>query len=165
MAQGYNNWEQFYHRFNTIFHGIIALSLLPFAFVFLETQREFPDDQLVGAGLVLPLEIILGLIAVGASLYAWRFQINLPETIPADLSVKERLSVYLRLKLHQYAILEIASLAALVGLYFTKEQFFSGIYVVVLFVFSLGRPTYDLVVKELRLSKEDEIKLKAGDFK
>ena len=164
MPQEYNNWEQFYHRFNTIFHGIIALSLLPFAFVFLETQRAFPDAALVKAELILPMEIIIAIISMGSAFYAWRYQKHIQESIAVDLSIKQRLVVYLKHKLIQYGILELASLAALVGLYLTKEQFFSGIYVVVLFVFSLGRPTYDLVVKELRFTKEEEVKLKAGEF-
>ncbi|MFY0606194.1 MAG: hypothetical protein JXR10_05735 [Cyclobacteriaceae bacterium] len=164
MAKGYNNWEQFYHRFNTIFHGIIALSLLPFAFVFLETQRDYPDGPLVEAEWILPMEILLGLISLGAAFYAWRFQKNLQSAVSNDLTIKERLGGYLKLKLRQYAILEVASLSALIGLFLTKEQFFSGVYVVVLFVFSIGRPTYDLVVRELRFSKEEEAKLKSGEF-
>ena len=53
---------------------------------------------------------------------------------------------------------------ALVGLYVLKDHLFTATYIVVLFAFSLSRPTYDKVVQELKFNKEEEEKLKTGDF-
>ena len=164
MATGYNSWEQFYNRFNTIFHGIVALSLLPFAYVFLETQKEFARPSLVEDSQILLLQIVIGIVAAAAVYYARSFQKGIAEAIAQSLPLKEKLELYLNRKLVQYAILQVAAVAGMVGLYLTSSHFFTIIYIAVLFVYSLGRPTYDLVVGELRLSKEEEAKLKSGSF-
>lgn len=164
MSSGYNNWEQFYHKFNMIFHGIIAASLLPFAWVFLETQKEFPDPPLLEGVFALILKAGLVVLSAVAAAYAQVYRRQITRRVQLQEGLRERLSLYLREKLRQYAILGVAAITGLAGLYITKDQLFSFIYVAVLFAYSLGRPAYDATVRELGLSREEEKKLRAGDF-
>ncbi len=164
MEKGYNKWEKFYHRFNTIFHGIVATSLIPFAYIFLETQKEFADAPMIGEEVEMPLKIVLTLLVVGAGFYSkvyFKKVIDTVVTIP-DLTLK--LSHYLRLKLIQYGILEFGGVLALLGLYVSKDQWYTALYLALIFTFSLFRPTYDLVIRELKISGEEEARLKRGEF-
>ena len=69
--------------------------------------------------------------------------------------IKEKLDLYLSKKLIQYGILAGAAVAGLLGLYLTKDQLFSFVFVVVLFVFSLVRPTFDRVSAEIGVGSKD----------
>lgn len=163
MAKSYNNWEQFYHRFNLIFNGLVALSLLPFAFVFLETQKEYPDPPVMTDVEGLFIKVILVVICAVTVAYSQMYKKTIPQKVIVRDEIKPRLDLYLRLKLQQYAILEVAAIGAMVGLYLTKDQLFSFIYVVVLFVYSLSRPTFDSVSSEIRVPEKDLKQWGAGE--
>ncbi|MFT4834753.1 MAG: hypothetical protein ACI8WP_001516 [Flavobacteriaceae bacterium] len=164
MEKEYNKWEKFYHRFNTIFHGIVAISLIPFAYIFLETQKEFADAPMIGEEVEIPLKIVLTLLVVGAGFYSKVYFKKIIGSIVVIPDLTLKLSHYLRLKLIQYGILECGTLLALVGLYVSKDQWYTALYLVLIFAFSLFRPTYDLVIRELKISSEEEACLKKGDF-
>lgn len=164
MAESYNSWEKFYHRLNLIFNGIVASSLVPFSFAFLETQKESPDSPLVEGSMYTILLIVLLVLSTLVIVYYLSFRKRVLEPVKKIELLPEQLKSYLKAKLKTYGLLESVGFIALIGLYVTKDQLFSFVYVVVLFIFSLGRPTYDLVVRELALSKEKEVKLRKGEF-
>lgn len=155
MSEPYNNWERFYHRFNLIFHGIIAGSLLPFAFVFLETQKEFPDAPLIEGMESMVIKMLLVVLAGVLIFLAQSYRKTVIREVQALSEIKEKLDLYLSKKLIQYGILAGAAVAGLLGLYLTKDQLFSFVFVVVLFVFSLVRPTFDRVSAEIGVGPKD----------
>ena len=138
-----------------IFHGIIASTMIPFAWVFLETQKEFPDGPLVSGtpGMVLnAVLVILSAGLIGLSQYLGRKSIT---KIRQQDQIREKLNVYLSEKIVLYAILESAALLSLVGLYLSKQHVFTVIYLIVLFVFSLQRPSFDRVSRETGVRESD----------
>lgn len=148
MAESYNKWERFYHRLNLIFNGIVAASLIPFAFVFLETQREYPEGPLLQGSQGLIVKVIMVALSAAIVAYGQWYGKQALVKVRAKEGITDRLSVYLRQKVKVYALLESAAILACVGLYMSKDQLFSFIYVFVLFVFSLGRPTFERVARE-----------------
>lgn len=152
MAEAYNNWERFYHKYNILFNGLVALPLIPFGYVFLETQKEFPDEPLLMDSSALILEVVLIVISVASMIFSHRYKRKVMEEVGKQEAIPDKLKVFLSEKTRQYMILEIASICSIVGLYLTKNQLFSVVFIAVIFVYSLSRPTFDSVVRELKVS-------------
>jgi hypothetical protein len=155
MASAYNNWEQFNHRYNLIFNGIIALPLIPFALIFLETQGEFPEGPKLVGSFAVAIKVLLCVVAALSIAYAQMYKKRIPDVVKSVQGIEEKLKVYLSKKTAQYLILGVAVLAAMVGLYLTKDQMFSGVYIAVLFTYSLSRPTFDSVVNETGVPEQE----------
>ena len=153
----YNRWERFYNQLSLVFHGVIAVSLIPFGWAFLETQRESPDPPMVEGALFSTIKWVFILLSLGVMISSFFYSRNLGFQSDQEEEIDELLKVYKHKKLVDYAILETASLVAFLGLLITKDQLFSFLYVAVLFMFSFKRPTYDRVTNELGLS-DDEVK-------
>ncbi len=151
----YTNWEKFYQKLNIIFHGIIASTLIPFAWVFLETQKEHPDGPLLGGTVAMVINVLL--VTVCAVLIGWVQFLSKKSIrkVHEEESVKAKLDLYLKEKMVLYALLEGSAFLALVGLYLSKEPLFTVIYLVVLFVFSLQRPSFDRVSRETGIRQND----------
>lgn len=151
----YPNWEKFYYRLNLIFHGIVASTLIPFSWVFLETQKEFPGGPVVSELFILPVEVVLVTLSVVLLVLAIIISRQGMKRVWLKEAVKEKLDVYLVEKIKHYALLEGTALLGLVGLFLTKEHLFTVVYLIVLFVFSLQRPSFDRVAKEIRVKGSD----------
>jgi len=163
MASGYNNWEQFYQRFNLIFNGLVAVPLLPFGYIFLETQKETPDPALIFGTSGKILMVALLVVVVISIVFSQMYKRSIPEKVKVVSGIKQKLETYLYEKTRQYLILEAASVSAIIGLYMTKDQLFSVAYVVVLFIYSLSRPTFDSVVRETGIPEKDLIDWGGGE--
>ncbi len=155
MSSKYNKWERYHNRFNMIFNGIIAVPMIPFAFFFLETQKEFPDSPLLTGSIAIWVEVILVLVAVIAIAYSQMFRKQIRFAVGQEKSIEEKLDAYLHWNTRQYFILTVATIAAITGLFLMKEQLFSVLYVVVLFIFSLTRPNFDKTVRETGIPESE----------
>lgn len=155
MGAKYNNWERFYQKLNMIFHGIIASSLIPFAWVFLETQKEFPEGPLVEGtnATILKTLLVIGCAALLA--YSRAFRQKVLKKMRSIETMENKLRPYLSIKSKHYALIESVAILSLVGLYLTKDHLFTAVYVIVLFMFSLERPAFDRVARELNVKEKD----------
>ncbi|MFT5640770.1 MAG: hypothetical protein ACI9A7_000868, partial [Cyclobacteriaceae bacterium] len=59
MANQYTKWERYFHKLNIFFHGIVAISMIPFAYAFLETQKDFSDPPMVVGDQAMALKFTL----------------------------------------------------------------------------------------------------------
>jgi len=155
MAGSYNRWEKFNNRYNLIFNGVIAIPMIPFAFFFLETQKDFPDPPLLSGDMAVWLEVLLVVVAVIGITYAQIYKRGLKQGAKVAGTIDEKLDRYLQFNIKQYLILTISGVSAIIGLYLMKDQIFSILYVVVLFVFSLSRPTFDRTARETGISEKE----------
>ncbi|REE05807.1 hypothetical protein [Marinoscillum furvescens] len=155
MSQSYNNWEQYYHQVNVVFHGVIAASLIPFAYAFLETQKQFPDAPMVEGELLTVVKFALVVLAGGLLALAQMQRPKLIAKVREVDGLQPRLKAYLRKMLIYYMVLETAAVVAFVGLLVSKDQLFSLIYVVVIFTFSLTRPTFDRIARETGIPEKE----------
>ncbi len=155
MNKGYNRWEKFYHRLGMVFHGIIALSMIPFAWAFLETQGEFPDPPIVEGISLFTIKIIGSALCILIILFSYQYGHNLLAAARSREKTGDKLKAYLNEKTKDYLLLELGAIIAFVGLYLTKDHIFSLIYVAVLMMFSTKRPTYNRITKSLGISDEE----------
>jgi hypothetical protein len=153
MNKPYTPWDRFYQKLNMIFNGVVASSMIPFAILFLQNQKG------LGSPLISQNDVVkIGLIAASLVLLALSHRYGQKWISKArnQDSLEQKLNAYLTEKVKHYAVIEAAALIALLGFYLLQEQIFSFVYVGILFVFSMHRPTFSRVSKELGVS-EDEL--------
>lgn len=155
MSKGYNRWEKFYHQLSIVFHGIIALSMIPFAWAFLETQRQFPSPPLVEGNTMEVIRMGGPLLLILILFLSYRYGQRIINYAKSRSSIEEKLNAYLVEKRKDYLLLELGAFIAFLGLYLTKDQLFSMMYVAVLMMFSTKRPTYYRITQSLELSDEE----------
>lgn len=155
MQTRFDNWSSFYQKISLVFNGIIALSLLPFAWVYLELEQFRRQTYFEGTSLLVFEVLSTLLIAV---LIYWgysKFNSDLKK-IDSEDSLSVKLGRYYKISVARYAIYEMAAIICLSLTYFAQELFFAVLYAFILFMFSLARPKYDNVVLHLRLSDEEK---------
>jgi hypothetical protein len=70
--------------------------------------------------------------------------------------LRDKMVLYFNAALWKFATLEVALVLAIMGLYFTNHWVFIVLFVGLLVLLSIGRPTIRNIVVELRLDKDDE---------
>ncbi len=153
MAGQYNRWERFYNKVNLWFNGMVAVSIIPFGLAFLDTQSEFPSPPLVGEDVTLILQVSFALVVallIGFGVYLSKNQLG---KLDAN-SLEGKLKGYLAIKKRSFFILECGAVLSVLGLYLTKDQLFTGFYLVVMFVFSLSKPTFEKIASDIRSSEQ-----------
>lgn len=156
MSKSYTPWDRFYQKLNMIFNGIVASSMIPFAIVFLQYQNG-SRLPIISGELEDPIKIVLIILSLGLLITSNFLGPKLLSVARAESSIDKKLRTYLIQKIKHYAIIEGAALIALIGFFLLNQQFFSFVYVGVLFVFSMHRPTFSKVSKEINESEEDLI--------
>lgn len=149
MATPYTRWEVFYQKLSLIFHAIVAVTMIPFAWAFLETQREFSEPIIPQFPWLWLPEGVLILAAAALVWLAHQRNKRLLWQVRQEAAIPEKLRVYLRTKKYQYALLEAAAALAFLGLFLTHHQLFTVLYLLVLFLFSLARPHFDKIAREI----------------
>ncbi len=139
-----------------IFHGIIAISMIPFAWAFLETQRQFPDPPLVAGMALLTTKVVGSFLCVVVMLLSYQYGQNILTSAKAQKDVDSKLRLFVKEKKKDFLLLEVGALIAFLGLYLTKDHLFTLLYVAVLLLFSTKRPTYMKITSSLDI-KDDEV--------
>ena len=154
---------RYLNRFNNQFHGIIALPLLAFSFLYLEFDRGGLQPVFQSG----PCYVEVGLMfaaTLAFVLYLFRgLSSNLAE-LEGDLVSK--LDQYFLIVRRFYVMMTLPGALAVVFMYLTGELGFSLVYLLELFLLSIKRPSVHNIVKDLRLvDEEKEIVLKKKDLK
>ncbi|MEQ8553779.1 MAG: hypothetical protein RIC06_09835 [Cyclobacteriaceae bacterium] len=155
MSKKYNRWEKFYNQLNMIFHGTIAISMIPFAWAFLETQRQFPDPPLINGYPLLSTKIVGSFLCVVVMLLSYQYGQNILSNAKAQKDVDSKLKLFIREKKKDFLLLELGALIAFAGLYLSKDHLFTLLYVAVLLMFSTKRPTYLKITDSLEIKDEE----------
>lgn len=147
----FKNWTDYHQRLNLIFHAIVAVTMLPFVWLFLEidTARRsgvFNDPVVL---------VLFLLVCISLSATSFLYKKKQLEGISSTDPLREKLIAYQRVLVVTYALLEGAAIFATVAFYLTGNYLFVLVYFFILFVFSLSRPNIDRTVRELKLSKMD----------
>jgi hypothetical protein len=148
----FKNWADYLQRLNLIFHAIVAVTMLPFVWLYLEIDTE----QRTGAfddPVILILFFLVCLSLAGTSILYKKKQL---QVFSFQSSLREKLIDYQRVMIVVYALLEGSAVFATIAFYLTANYLFVFVYLLILFGFSLGRPTLDRISRELKLSSEDK---------
>lgn len=148
----FKNWTEYHHRLNLTFHAIVALTMIPFVWLYLEIdsgERTQIFDDLV---------ILILFLLVSSSLIATSFiyKINQLKLIDRTVSLREKLIAYFKVLLITYALLETSAVFATLAFYLTANYLFVIVYLISLFVFSVYRPKVETAVRDLNLNDREK---------
>ncbi|MDX1628622.1 MAG: hypothetical protein R3345_07975 [Fulvivirga sp.] len=146
------NPESFHNKLSFIFHGMLALPLAAFVYLFLEIK----DRDLTPAmdnEVFIPYVIgILLFISTAMVVYGYyRFRRHLREARNKE-GLKTKLETYYGNAVIFYAFVEFASVLLVVGLYLTTSSFFIVGFMFLLLMLSLNRPTPQKYISDLHLA-------------
>lgn len=147
----FKTWTDYHHRLNLIFHAIVAMTMLPFVWLFLEIDAN--GRQGIFTDVVVVALFLLVCLSLTGTAYMYKKK-QLDEA-GKKATLRKKLETYLRVQIVNYALLEGAALFATLAFYITASYFFVVIYLFILFVFSMNRPNLERVSRELYLNKEE----------
>jgi len=154
MKLDFKSWTDYHHQIYRIYHGIIALSLVPFFLVFLELEVTDIDEP-IGPEWLIRLIPFLFIPFIG--LMNWRVwkSSEFDYTISKGMTLKEKLIEFRKIEIKKYIWMEVLSVLALGGLWLTANYLFVIIYFALLAQFSFLRPSENRLVKNVQLTKEE----------
>ncbi|GAB4247240.1 MAG: hypothetical protein Tsb0034_26400 [Ekhidna sp.] len=165
MQLKFENWQEYHHQIYRIYHGIIAVSLVPFFLLFIELETvEIKESRLEGWSEWAAI-IILITVCLWMFVEIWkgnRFSTQLEHD---EVSLKEKLILFRKTEVTKYIWLEIASILSLLGLWLSAHYFFIIIYFAALVQFSFLRPSEDRLVRTMKLSLTERKEMHETDFK
>ena len=160
MKSQLKSWQDFHHRINLFYHAIIAVSLIPFALVFLDIDSGGETSSQIELKYEWFVIAILLATVLTVCLKVWRNARVKLESIDSSLEIKMRLITYFNFQIQRYFQLEIGALISLMGLWLTANYIFVAAYIMVLVQFSLLRPSQDRVIRDLRFNPQEREHLK-----
>ncbi len=138
-----------------VFHGIIAISMIPFAWAFLETQQQFPDSPLINGITLMIVKILGSFLCVIVMLLSYQYGQNILTNAKSQKGIDAKLKAYVKGKKKDFLLLEIGAVVAFIGLYLSKDHLFTLFYVAVLLMFSTKRPTYNKITASLDIKDQE----------
>ncbi len=150
--KSFKTWTDYHHRLNLIFHAIVAITMIPFVWLYLEIdtgkRMELTDDSIV----------LILFFLVSGSLIATSFLYKKKQLAFVDpsRSLREKLEEYFKVLLVSYALLEVSAVFATLAFFITANYLFVLIYIISLFVFSIYRPKIENAVRDLGLSEKEK---------
>lgn len=151
----YQNGEQYYNRLHLYFNGLIAVTLFPFAMVYLELDRGTAEARVLGETVSMILSFAVPVLAGVLMIYAFKAYRKSIAGAPELLTLRAKLDLYYQSALQKYLVLGAAALITIICFYGTQASIFIVVYVFVLIAFSLGRPTIKMIGEDCKLSKEE----------
>ncbi len=164
MKGGMKSWPEFHQRINLIYHAIIAISLVPFALIFLEIDSgNTTSPQVNESNQWILIPVLVVAIAILCYLVWKNMKVKLASISKND-SIKARLITYFKLQTRRYLLLELAAMISLGGLWLTINYIFVVAYLLVLVQFSLLRPSQDKVIRDMEFTKEEREHLRKEEL-
>lgn len=163
MKLNFQTWSDYHHQIYRIYHGMIALSLVPFFLLFLELEVANSEES-QGAQMIEWL-VLISFIPL-SFYFCWtvwkgpRFTYDLKE----NQSIREKLILFRKVELEKYTWMSIACALVLLGLWLTSHYLFVICYFAILAQFSFLRPSEDRMIRTLRFTKRQREQLHANVF-
>lgn len=151
----FSNSEEFLHKIRNPYYLYISIPLLMFALIYL-SMKEKVAEPLVPLALLTLIKAILMAASIAAGAFGMiNFQQRMKK-IDYQVELRVKLCNYYILFMARNLWLGLATLTAVLGLYLTKAQEFTLIFVVFLILFSIGSPTYYRISNSLQLNQDEK---------
>ena len=147
----FKTWTDYHHKLNLIFHAIVAVTMLPFVWLFLEIDSNGQTGVISDIASI----VLFALVSLSLTGAAYIYKKKCLEEIGRKSDLRAKLEAYLKILVVNYALLEGGALFATLAFYLTASYVFVVVYLFILLVFSLSRPNLDRTCRELYLNKEE----------
>lgn len=160
----YKNSREFQAKLINEAYLSMGIPLLIFLWVFLELLDK-NLSPLMADNFVYAFVVVFSLIVIAFIWTSIRIYKNGLKFARGESTLKEKLLIYERASGRKFLFLFFASAFAVVGLYLCASEVFAGLYFVIIFIFSMGSPTKDRIVRDLNLRDEErKIMITGEDF-
>lgn len=148
------NWKDYHHQIYQIYHGMIALTLVPFALLFIEWDSGSAQEGIsYGSPIFILTVFLLGPIGF-ACWYVWKGE-RMQYEISDNMVLEEKLKEFKKINFRKYLLLALAGCLAALAMWLQPSFIFVIAYLGVLVQYSFLRPSEDKIVRDMRLTKED----------
>jgi hypothetical protein len=151
----YRNSEEFLNKLRNIYYLLIALPMGLFVLIFLNMKDRLAVPE-VNQDLAEMLLYVLSIIALINVASGYLLYYRNMKNLQISLSLKDKLQVFLNASILLYAALTAATLIIIAGLYITKNSIFAFFYVILLFLLSIGSPTYHRISRAVKLNQQEK---------
>ncbi|WP_436517547.1 hypothetical protein [Ekhidna sp. To15] len=156
MEQNAANWKDYHHQIYQIYHGIIAITLIPFALLFLEWDSGNKEGTIEGLVFILLTQLLW---VVGyLSWYAWKGK-KVQYSLKDQMSINQKMGEFKKRNLMKYGLLAAGGMVAAGAMWIAPSFLFVVAYFGVLVQYSFLRPSEDKFVRDMRLTKEERMSL------
>ncbi|MDQ3394614.1 MAG: hypothetical protein M3512_10960 [Bacteroidota bacterium] len=137
----FDNEDALYQAVNLIFYTMVGVPLMVFLYLYLEIKDgkffvDAPDVDLHLALLItIPIFILINVVL------SYVFYERHIKSAQPTAQLRDKLQLFYKASLLKYSFLEAATIASLVGLFLTTELVYVILYLFVLLIYSLNRPT------------------------
>lgn len=151
----FENEEALYQILNLIFYAMVGVPLMVFLFLYLQIKDgkfvvEQPDPNI---NLILVYLVpIFCLLNVVLAYVLYKNQLK----NTAELDLRDKLQKFYYASLSKYSFLEAAVILTLIGLFLTGSMLYAMLYLILLMIFSLNRPTPYRLRKDLKIKSFPE---------
>lgn len=150
----YKTGEDFYNKIYLHFNALIAVSLIPFGVLLLDLQKSPPQQAMLTG---IPGYVALILLALtGAFMIYWALKQYKARALKTDLSLRDKLNTHYAHAIKKYIQITIGCLCFVLALWLTRDKIVIPGYIVGLVILSLGRPTLQDIIRQLKLSSDEE---------
>lgn len=156
------NIRKYFDRINLIFYFIVSIPLLLFAIVYLNYEEAGGLRNTTTESFNILTHVLIPLLAIASMVGSWLYYKKELKAKVSSSGLSEKLNLFYSTLINRYLILMAGTLLAVLGLYVTGEQLFAALYTVMLVASSLIRPTPARLIRDFKLSKEDEKALRAS---
>ena len=156
MRLHFENWEDYHHQLYRIYHGIIAITLVPFFLLFLELEvAQFSEPRVIGIWVYVMILVLIPACSY-LSWIVWRGSVF---SYTEQELLREKLVEFRRVEVRKFLVLEGVCALGLAGLWLTAHYLFILVYFAVLVQFSFLRPSEDRLIRNLKLTKKEREQL------
>lgn len=149
------NLDEYFIKLNLVFHAILAAPLLLFIYIYLETENGTMQPPVSSAKSLGFLQLAITLVTAIFVFLAFSWYRTRINQVQLKERLTQKLGQYLKIGVVQYLLFGVASFAAVTGLYLTGKGWYTGLYVIVLMLMSINRPTLKKISDDLRLKGEE----------
>ncbi|CAN5185672.1 hypothetical protein BH23BAC1_BH23BAC1_36250 [soil metagenome] len=147
----FENEEQVYKILNLIFYALVGIPLLLFLYLYLQIKDRgnilsAPSEDLKAILLILIPTFCLINIALAYIIYRRQIQ----KVVHAN-ELKVKLEGFYNASVLKYSFLAAASMVTIIGLLITAEMLYAVIYLIILMIYSINRPTPYRLRKDLKI--------------
>ena len=148
-----SNAYEYFNTLTMVFYLMVGIPLIFFVILYLQYQES--GGLRVTQNWQFIAHVLIPAATVAAIVFAYRvYKTELNARNPRTF--KEKLRTFHEVSLYKYGLLGLANFLPVLGMYLAGEQIFAGLYAIALVVFSLNRPTFKRITKDVELSQQEQ---------
>lgn len=159
MQQKHILWKDYHHQLYQIYHAVIAITLMPFALLFLEWDSGNKSSASMQSPLFLLVAQVLWVVGF-VSWYVWKGS-KVQYQFSDEMTILSKMKEFKQKNVWKFLLLTLGGLLAAFAMWIQPSFVFVIAYFLILVQYSFLRPSEDKFVRDMRLTKHERKQLHA----